>query len=82
LRPYHLFSQPLDSKTAAYRTTHGSPHPYDTHVPLLVMGPGIAPGQRTERVTPQAMASILARAMGVPAPKGAEAPVPDGLFRK
>lgn len=83
LRPYHLFSQPLDSpKTAAYRTTHGSPYPYDTHVPLMVMGPGIVPGEHAERVTPQAMASILARAMGVPAPKGAEAPVPAGLFQK
>jgi predicted AlkP superfamily pyrophosphatase or phosphodiesterase len=83
LRPYHLFSQPLDSpKTAAYRTTHGSPHPYDTHVPLIVMGPGVVPGPRSERVTPQALASILARAMDVPAPKGAEAPVPAGLFRK
>jgi predicted AlkP superfamily pyrophosphatase or phosphodiesterase len=83
LRPYHLFSAPLESRTtAAYRTTHGSPHPYDTHVPLVVMGPGIVPGVRTERVTPQAMASILARAMHVPAPTGAEAPVPSGLFRK
>jgi hypothetical protein len=82
LKPHHLFSPPLTSpKTVAYRTTHGSPHSYDTHVPLLVMGPRIIPGVRTEPVTPQAMASILARAMGVPAPKGAEAPVPQGLFR-
>jgi predicted AlkP superfamily pyrophosphatase or phosphodiesterase len=82
LKPYHIFSQPTTSpKTASYRTTHGSPHPYDTHVPLLVMGPGIVPGQRSERVTPQAMASILARAMRVPAPKGAEVGVPAGVFR-
>ena len=83
LQPYHLFSQPLDSpKTAAYRTTHGSPYPYDTHVPLVVMGPGIVPGARSERITPQALASILARAMAVPPPKGAEAPVPEGLFQR
>jgi hypothetical protein len=83
LKPYHLFSKPLDSPTtAAYRATHGSPYPYDTHVPLVVMGPGIVPGVRSERVTPQAMASILTRAMGVPAPKGAEVGVPAGVFRK
>jgi hypothetical protein len=83
LKPYHFFSQPITSaKTASYRTTHGSPHPYDTHVPLLVMGPGIVPGQHSERVTPLAMAPILARAMGVPAPKGAEVGVPAGVFRK
>jgi hypothetical protein len=82
LKPYHIFSQPTTSpKTASYRTTHGSPHPYDTHVPLVVMGPRIVPGVRTERVTPQAIASILARAMDVPRPRGAEVDVPAGLFR-
>jgi hypothetical protein len=82
LKPYHFLSPPITSnKIASYRTTHGSPHSYDTHVPLIVMGPGIIPGVRTERVTPQAMASILARAMNVPPPKGAEEPVPNGLFQ-
>ncbi len=82
LKPYYIFSQPISSpKTVSYRATHGSPHPYDTHVPLVAMGPGIVPGVRSERVTPQALASILSRAMGVPAPKGAEAAVPAGLFR-
>src|SRR5207249_4774750 len=38
-RPYYIVSRPLTSeKTIAFRTTHGSPHPYDTHVPLIVMG--------------------------------------------
>jgi len=63
------------------RTTHGSPHAYDTHVPLLVYGPGIRPGVRTERVTPQATAAILARGLGVAPPAGAEVGVPTGLFR-
>ncbi len=82
LRPYHIFSPPITSpKAAAYRTTHGSPHPYDTHVPLVVMGPGVVPGMRSEPVTPQATAAILARALGVPLPAGAEAPLPAGLFR-
>jgi predicted AlkP superfamily pyrophosphatase or phosphodiesterase len=83
LKPYHIFSAPITSpKTATYRTTHGTPHPYDTHVPLIVMGPGIVPGSRGERITPLATASILSRALGVPAPPGAEAPVPAGLFRQ
>jgi hypothetical protein len=83
LKPYHILSPPITSpKIVAYRTTHGSPHPYDTHVPLVVMGPQIVPGARSERVAPQATASILSQAMGVPAPKGAEVGVPAGLFRK
>jgi predicted AlkP superfamily pyrophosphatase or phosphodiesterase len=85
LEPYYLFSPPITSlspKTAAYRTTHGTPYAYDTHVPLLVYGPGVRPGTYAERVTPQAVASILAEALALPRPAGAEAPVPAGLFRK
>jgi predicted AlkP superfamily pyrophosphatase or phosphodiesterase len=83
LRPYYIFSQPITSpKTNAYRTTHGSPHSYDTHVPLVIMGPGIVPGGRAERINPQATATIVTHALGVPAPRAAETPVPEGLFRK
>ena len=86
LQPYHLFSPPLLStnpaKDATYRTTHGTPHPYDTHVPLLVMGPRVVAGNRDQRVAPQIMASILAEALRVPPPKDANYPVPEGLFRK
>jgi predicted AlkP superfamily pyrophosphatase or phosphodiesterase len=63
-------------------TTHGSPNDYDTHVPLLVYGPGVAGGARRDRVTPQAAAAILARALGIKAPAKAEAPVTEGVFGK
>ena len=86
VKPYHLFSPPTLSKNpekwTTYRTGHGTPHPYDTHVPLLVMGPRIQPGIREQRVAPQAMASILAEALGVSRPKEAAYPVPEGLFKK
>jgi predicted AlkP superfamily pyrophosphatase or phosphodiesterase len=74
LKPYWLFSSLLMS------TTHGTPHPYDTHVPLLVLGPGVRPGVRQDRVTPQAAAAILARGLGIDPPAKAEAPVPESLF--
>ncbi len=76
LKPYYLCTSKLTG------THHGTPHPYDTHVPLLVYGPGVAPGVRSEPVTPQAIAAILSKALDVPSPEGAEAPVPDGLFKK
>ena len=86
LKPYHMFSPPNLSENPAknptYRASHGTPHDYDTHVPLLVIGPRIQPGVRDERVVPQIMASILAEALGVPRPKDAEYPVPAGLFKK
>src|SRR5262249_21660457 len=34
-------------------TTHGSPQPYDTHVPLIVYGPGMKAGPRSDRVRPE-----------------------------
>jgi hypothetical protein len=81
LRPYYLMSPPLSPKVVM-RTTHGTPHPYDTHVPLLVYGPGVRPGVHPGDVTPQAAAAILARGLGVPPPEGAEAAVPEGLWKE
>jgi predicted AlkP superfamily pyrophosphatase or phosphodiesterase len=80
LEPYHFLSPPISPKLASYRTTHGSPHPYDTHVPLLVYGPGVRPGIREERITPQAAAAILAHGLGISSPPGAEVPLPKRLF--
>jgi hypothetical protein len=76
LQPYWLVS------SAAYRTgtTHGTPHDYDTHVPLLVYGPGVTAGVRTEQVTPLATVPILAKALGIAPPDGVKAPVPPKLF--
>jgi hypothetical protein len=76
LKPYWLLSEPL-----ATGTSHGTPHAYDTHVPLLVYGPGVEPGLRQDRVTPLALASILARGLDVAPPAKAEYGVPEGLFR-
>lgn len=80
LQPYHLLSRPaLGGRLGLYGTTHGSPYEYDTQVPLLVYGAGIRPGIHTERVTPLAVAPILARALSVPFPT-AQAAVPEELF--
>jgi hypothetical protein len=73
-RPYYVLWPTLTG------TSHGTANRYDTHVPLLVYGPGIRPGERKTAVTPQAVAAILARALNVAAPAAAEAAVPDNLF--
>lgn len=53
--------------------THGSPHAYDTHVPILVWGPRwVRPGQVGGRVEVADIAPTLARLLGVPAPASAE----------
>jgi hypothetical protein len=75
LKPYYLLSPVLDPGT-----THGTPHTYDTYVPLLVFGPGVRAGVRKERVTPQAVVPILAHSLGIRPPATAEAPLPRDLF--
>ena len=76
MKPYYL----LTGYTTG--TSHGTPHEYDTHVPLLVYGTGRPPGRRRDAVTPEAAAAILAHGLGVNPPVDAEAPVPDNLFGK
>ena len=74
LKPYYLPSSALGTGT-----THGSPYEYDQHVPLLVIGPGVVPGSKSEPTTPQAAAAIFARWLDVRLPKFAEFPVPESL---
>jgi predicted AlkP superfamily pyrophosphatase or phosphodiesterase len=78
LKQHYMVSGPIsDPRNDAYRTTHGTPHPYDTHVAFVLFGAGVRPGVRQERMTPLATAAILARALGIDPPTGAEYPIPD-----
>ena len=43
----HWFVADFDGLTVA--SAHGSPWTYDTHVPVIFMGPGISGGARVER---------------------------------
>jgi hypothetical protein len=73
-KPYWLVTDRLQG------TLHGTPYPYDTHVPLVVYGPGVIAGPRKDAVTPQAAAVILAHALGIKPPAKAEPTLPAGLF--
>jgi hypothetical protein len=73
-KPYYLLTSKLTG------TTHGSPHSYDTHVPLVVFGAGIKAGARDDAVSPEAAPVILARALGIAPPAKARVGVPEGLF--
>lgn len=75
---HHLLS--WSTSTELTGTTHGAPHAYDTHVPLLVMGPGVKAGPRQERVSPEHSAVLLAGALGIRPPAQAAVKLPDGLF--
>jgi hypothetical protein len=79
LKPYHLITSPTSTSRIFTGTTHGAPHAYDTHVPLLVYGPGVKGGVRTEEVTPLHAAPVAARFLGVPPPAKATVALPESL---
>ncbi|MDQ6881237.1 MAG: alkaline phosphatase family protein [Pseudomonadota bacterium] len=59
--------------TSSSITTHGSPHEYDTHVPLLFWGPAwVRPGRIDAAVEIVDVAPTLARMLRVPPPPASE----------
>jgi hypothetical protein len=58
LKPNYFLSKYL------FGVMHGSPHDYDTHVPLVVFGAGVNSAKRDELISPQAAAVILADSIG------------------
>ena len=63
LKPNWMFG------SSTSNTTHGSPYPYDTHVPLLMYGPTWIKPERIEtRVEIVDIAPTLAKLLGVPVP--------------
>ncbi|MEO7392662.1 MAG: alkaline phosphatase family protein [Ramlibacter sp.] len=61
------------SSSSTSVATHGSPHPYDNHVPILVYGPKwVRPGRVDGHVDAVDIAPTLARWLGVPAPAASE----------
>jgi predicted AlkP superfamily pyrophosphatase or phosphodiesterase len=64
-KPYWLMDGTPAGKTRSYGTGHGTPYPYDQHVPLLLMGWGIRPGKYDRPVTPAAIAPTLAVLCGI-----------------
>jgi predicted AlkP superfamily pyrophosphatase or phosphodiesterase len=53
-------------------TNHGTPHNYDTHVPLVFFGAGVKPGVYTRKVGIDDVAPTLSHILGLPAPPRAE----------
>ncbi|MCU0705358.1 MAG: hypothetical protein MUF18_15405, partial [Fimbriiglobus sp.] len=54
---------------ASLGTTHGSPHSYDTHVPLYAVGAGVPKlGKRSEEVSSLVLGPILCKLLGIEPP--------------
>jgi hypothetical protein len=55
---------------AASGTTHGTPYSYDSHIPLIFMGPGIKAGRYARPVALNDVAPSLATLLDVETPSG------------
>jgi predicted AlkP superfamily pyrophosphatase or phosphodiesterase len=64
-KPYWLMDGTAVGKTRSYATGHGTPYNYDQHVPILLMGHGIKPGEYFGEVTPADIAPTLASLCGI-----------------
>lgn len=56
----------------AYATTHGTPYIYDTHVPVIMSGPGIRAGVYLDRVAPTDIAPTLSLLLGIEYPSACD----------
>jgi predicted AlkP superfamily pyrophosphatase or phosphodiesterase len=64
-KPYWLLDSTAAGKMRGYATGHGTPYNYDQHVPILLMGYGIQPGEYFAPATPADIAPTLASLTGV-----------------
>ncbi len=66
----------------AHGTSHGTLFNYDTHVPVMLMGPGINPGIYDEPIAVEDIAPTLATMLEVEIPSGAIGHVLSEVFGK
>jgi predicted AlkP superfamily pyrophosphatase or phosphodiesterase len=64
-KTYWLMDGTPTGKTRSYGTGHGVPYNYDQHVPVLLMGFGIQPGQYYQAITPADIAPTFAALCGI-----------------
>lgn len=72
VEPYWLFE--------ASGTSHGSPYNYDSHVPVIFLGPGVKAGRYHKKIAVNDIAPTLATLLEVETPSGAAGRVLDEMF--
>lgn len=65
-----------------YAAMHGSPYEYDTHVPIILAGPGVPAATSKERVKPTQIVPTIAALLGIAPPEKATAGVLPGIGAK
>ncbi|HTF64486.1 MAG TPA: hypothetical protein VK638_17525, partial [Edaphobacter sp.] len=60
--------------------THGTPYNYDTHIPLIFMGPGVRPGRYYRSAALNDLAPTLSALLDVEIPSGSVGRVLDEII--
>jgi predicted AlkP superfamily pyrophosphatase or phosphodiesterase len=63
-------------------TTHGTPWSYDTHIPLVLMGPAVRAGRYDRSATLNDLAPTLATLLGVETPSGSSGHVLEDVLAR
>ncbi|HEX7335411.1 MAG TPA: alkaline phosphatase family protein [Pyrinomonadaceae bacterium] len=66
-----VLAEPFKYLGDTITATHGSAYSYDTHVPTIIMGTGIKPGQYFEPATPADIAPTLSALLRITPPSNA-----------
>lgn len=76
-RGWYMYPDP-----EVYAAMHGSPYEYDTHVPIVVAGPGVRAATSGARVMPTQIVPTIAALLGIAPPEKAKAGVLPGVVAK
>jgi hypothetical protein len=63
-----IIPEPFYYLNSSDLATHATPYAYDTHVPLVIMGPGVVAGRYFESCTPADLAATLATLLRIQPP--------------
>jgi predicted AlkP superfamily pyrophosphatase or phosphodiesterase len=63
-----MVAEPYKYIAETITATHGSPYSYDTHVPTIIMGPGVNAGRYVEAASPTDIAPTLSALLRITAP--------------
>jgi predicted AlkP superfamily pyrophosphatase or phosphodiesterase len=63
-----VVAEPYRYLAETITATHGSAYSYDTHVPTIIMGPGITPGRYFQTATPTDIAPTLSALLRITPP--------------
>jgi predicted AlkP superfamily pyrophosphatase or phosphodiesterase len=77
-----MVAEPYKYIAETITATHGSPYSYDTHVPTIIMGPGVTPGRYLEPASPTDIAPTLSTLLRITAPSNSTGRVLIEALRK